>query len=64
MSETMMWVIGFVVNLIGVFGIVMQTRVSLERRISTLETYMKILMRDKGVTIRSTDDMDFTDERH
>lgn len=63
MSETMMWVIGFIINLIGVFGIVMQTRVSLERRIATLETYMKIMLRDKGINVRASDTMDLTDER-
>lgn len=57
------WVLGFLLNLVGVIFAVIQTRVSLERRISVLETYMKILLRDKGVTIRSTDTLAFKYEQ-
>lgn len=57
MNEPMTWILGFIINLIGVFAIVMQTRVSLERRISVLETYMKILLRDRGISVRATDDL-------
>ena len=56
------WIITVVANLIGVGFIVMQVRVSLERRLSTLETLVKILMRDKGVSIRSGDDMNTIDD--
>lgn len=59
MNEHLMWLFGFLVNLIGVFFIVIQTRVSLERRIATLETYMKILIRDKDISIRSSDTFEF-----
>lgn len=52
------WVIGLIINLISVFFIVIQTRVSLERRISILETYMKILLRDRGVSVRESDKLD------
>ena len=54
MSDTA-WVIGLIINLISVFAVVIQTRVSLERRIAILETYMKILLRDRGVSIRQSD---------
>lgn len=57
MNEPVTWILGFIINLIGVFAIVMQTRVSLERRISVLETYMKILVRERGIHIRSSDDL-------
>ena len=52
------WIFGFLFNLIGVFFIVIQTRVSLERRISVLETYMKILLREKGVAVRKSDNLE------
>ena len=63
MNETLMWMLGFILNLVGVFFIVIQTRVSLERRIATLETYMRIMVRDKGISVRASDTMDLTDER-
>ena len=56
------WVIGVVINLIGVLFIVMQVRVSLERRISTLETYVKMLIRDRGINVRSSDNLDTIDD--
>lgn len=56
------WIITVVANLLGVGFIVMQVRVSLERRLSTLETLVKILMRDKGISIRSTDDNNTVDD--
>ena len=62
MNETMMFLLGFLINLIGVFAIVMKFRVSLEQRISTLETYMKILLRNNGVSVRSTDNINDVDE--
>ena len=49
------WVFSVIANLVGVLFIVMQVRVSLEKRLSVLETYVKILMRDRGIDIRSTD---------
>lgn len=56
------WVIGVVVNLIGALFIVMQARVSLERRLSTLETYVKMLIRDRGINVRSSDNLDTIDD--
>lgn len=56
------WILTVVANLLGVGFIVMQVRVQLERRLSTLETLVKILMRDKGVAIRSGDDMHDIDD--
>jgi len=62
MNESITWILGFVLNLVGVFAIVVQTRVSLERRISVLETYMKIMLRDRGISVRSSDDMQAFEE--
>ena len=56
------WLITIAANLIGVLFIVMQVRVSLERRLSVLETLVKILMRERGINIRSSDDMGTIDE--
>ncbi len=56
------WILTVVANLLGVGFIVMQVRVQLERRLSTLETLVKILMRDKGLSIRSGDDMNNIDD--
>jgi hypothetical protein len=52
------WIIGVIVNLVGVLFIVMQIRVALERRISTLETYVKMLIRDRGINVRASDNVD------
>ena len=57
------WIITVVANLLGVGFIVMQVRVSLERRLSTLETLVKILMRERGISVRTTDDLGTIDER-
>ena len=61
MSDTLV-LFGFALNLVGVFIAIFQTRVSIERRLTALETYMKIIIRDKGISIRSTDAINFKDE--
>jgi len=56
------WVITVVANLLGVGFIIMQVRVSLERRLTALETLVKILTRDKGISVRSSDDLSAVDD--
>lgn len=57
--EIPQWVIvaaGFVVNFLGILYAIVNSKVKLEKRLSTLETKVNILMRNADLPHRRSDD--------
>ena len=54
-TEELWLVIGFVVNIVTVLLLVIQTRTKLENRITTCETYLKIIIRHLDIDLRQDD---------
>jgi hypothetical protein len=54
-TEELWLVIGFIVNIITVLLLVIQTRTKLENRITTCETYLKIIIRHLNIDLRQND---------
>jgi hypothetical protein len=54
-TEELWLVIGFIVNIITVLLLVIQTRTKLENRITTCETYLRIIIRHLNIDLRQND---------
>lgn len=48
---------GLLVNFLGVLFAVFSSRIKIERRLTTVETYCKILLRNHGIQTRSGDNI-------
>ena len=55
MNAELWLVFGFIVNIITVLLLVIQTRTKLENRLTACETYLKIIIRHLDIDLRQDD---------